>query len=230
MHTTLTASDGHRLDAFVARPEGEPIAGLVIAQEMYGLTDYLKDVCHYFAGRGFLTVAPALYDRKEPGLVFDYDKPSHDRAQRIYKNWDFEDSLKDLDAAKAHVASAGKVGIVGYCWGGTLAWLAACRRDYSAAVAYYGSLMPDYAQENAMCPTIAIIGTEDTTIPPDRLDMFRKAQPTIPVHLYSGAKHGFDNPMRVERYHPQACDEARQLTVAFLSEYLARSNSEVTNV
>jgi carboxymethylenebutenolidase len=222
VQTKLIASDGHQFEAYVVRPRGKPVAGVVIAQEMYGITDYLKDVCSFFAAHDFLAIAPALYDRRAPGLVFDYDKASHDRAQAIYKNWNFDEALMDLDAAKAHIAEAGKVGIVGYCWGGTLAWLAATRKDFGAAVAYYGSMMPDYANEQARCPTIAIIGTEDTTLPPDRIDLFRRAQPSIDVLLYPGAKHGFDNPLRVERYHPQACDEARAVTLQFLRQHLAQ--------
>lgn len=222
MQTKLIASDGHQLEAYVAHPRGKPIAGVVIAQEMYGITDYLKDVCSFFASHGFLTVAPALYDRKAPGLVFDYDKASHDLAQIIYKNWNFDEALMDLDAAKAHVAEAGKVGIVGYCWGGTLAWLGATRKDYAAAVAYYGSMMPDYATEEPRCPTIAVIGLEDTTLPPHRIEHFRRAQPSIEVVLYPGAKHGFDNPMRFERYHQQASRAGRGKTLSFLIQHLTK--------
>jgi carboxymethylenebutenolidase len=216
----LTAKDGHVCEAHVSEPRGPAKAGLVIAQEMYGLTSYLDDVCDFFASQGFLTIAPALFDRREKGLVFPYDKESHDRAQVIYKNWNFEHALDDLDAARAYVASAGKVGIVGYCWGGTLAWLAACRRSYGAAVAYYGSMMPDFAGEQAACPTIAIIGTQDSTLPPARIDIFRRGRPEVPVHLYEGAKHGFDNPSRADRYHPPARAAAREETLAFLDQHL----------
>lgn len=213
----LATRDGHDLDAFLAEPEGEVRGGVVLGQEMYGLNDYLRDTCRFFASHGYRTIAPALYDRVERGLVFPYEKGAHDRAQKIYKNWNFEHALDDLDAARDRVADAGKVAIIGYCWGGTLAWLAACRRDYAGAVAYYGSMMPDFAQERPRCPVIAHVGSRDGTMPPARLDIFRAAQPDVPLHVWEGAAHGFDNPGRIDRFHPQACAAAREVTLKFLA-------------
>ena len=174
---TLTARDGHHLDGYLARPPGTVRGGVVVAQEMYGLNDYLRSVCDYYAAHGYLAIAPSLYDRQERGLVFTYGKEDHDRAQRLYKSWNLENALDDLDAARDAVASAGKVGLVGFCWGGSLAWLAACRRDYACTVAYYGSMMPDFATEQPRCPVIAHIGDQDTTLPPERIDAFRASQP-----------------------------------------------------
>ena len=130
---TLTARDGHHLDGYLARPPGTVRGGVVVAQEMYGLNDYLRSVCDYYAAHGYLAIAPSLYDRQERGLVFTYGKEDHDRAQRLYKSWNLESALDDLDAARDAVANAGKVGLVGFCWGGSLAWLAACRREYACA-------------------------------------------------------------------------------------------------
>ena len=107
--------------------------------------------------------------------------------------------------------------MVGFCWGGTLAWLAACRRDYAAVVAYYGSMMPDFASETARCPVIAQIGSADTTMPAERIELFRRAQPTVPIHMYPGAQHGFDTPSRADRFHDEACQLARQRTLDFLA-------------
>jgi carboxymethylenebutenolidase len=216
----LKARDGHELDGYLARPAGPVRGGIVIAQEMYGLNNYLRSVCDHFAGHGYLALAPALYDRQQPGLVYTYSKDDHDRAQRTYKRRDWTAALYDLDAARAAVAEAGKVGLVGFCWGGSLAWLAACRRDYACAVAYYGSAMPDFAHEQARCPVIAHIGDRDTSMPAARIVDFRAAQPSVPVHIYEGAPHGFDNPNRVERHHPQACRIARERTLAFLARHV----------
>lgn len=216
----LRAKDGHELDAFIAEPEGVARGAIVVGQEMYGVNAYLRDTCRFFASHGYATIAPALYDRAERGLVFPYDRESHDRAQKIYKAWNFDHALDDFDAARERVASAGKVAIIGYCWGGTLAWLAACRRPYSAAVAYYGSMMPDFAGETPRCPVIAHVGSRDATMPPARLDIFRAAQPDVPLYVWEGAQHGFDNPGRVDRYHAQASDKAREVTLAFLASTL----------
>lgn len=216
----LKARDGHQLDAYVARPAATPRGGVVVVQEMYGLNTYLQAVCEFYAAHGYVAIAPALYDRHRPGLVFDYSKEDHDRAQQVYKNWNFDLALDDMDAARDAVAAEGRVGLVGFCWGGTLAWLAACRRDYACAVAYYGSMMPDYATEPSRCPVIAHIGDQDTTMPPRRIDSFRQAQPTVPVYIYAGAQHGFDNRDRLPRYHEKACREAREHTLAFFAKHI----------
>jgi carboxymethylenebutenolidase len=215
--TRLMAQDGHACDAFLAEPQGDVRGSVVLAQEMYGLNEYLRDTCRFFAAHGYRTIAPALYDRAERGLVFPYEKEAHDRAQKVYKNWDFENALNDLDAARDHVSERGKCAVIGYCWGGTLAWLAACRRRYAGAVAYYGSMMPDFSHETPQCPVIAHVGSRDNTMPPARLDLFRAAQPNVPLYIWEGAAHGFDNSGRTERFHPQACASARQVTLDFLA-------------
>jgi carboxymethylenebutenolidase len=217
---SLTACDGHQFEAYLAQPRDKPRGGVVVAQEMYGVNAYLRSVCDFYAGHGYLAIAPALYDRQEQGLVFAYNKDEHDRAQRLYKSWNLDSALNDLDAARAAAAAAGHVGIVGFCWGGSLAWLAACRRSYACAVAYYGSMMPDFASEQPRCPVIAHIGAQDNTLPPARIDAFRTAQPRVPVHLYPGAQHGFDNEDREPRHHPEACRLARGRTLAFLAQHV----------
>jgi len=217
----LTARDGHQLDAYLARPAGFIRGGLVVAQEMYGITDYLKSVCDFFAAHGYLAIAPAVYDRKERNLVLAYDEgPQHNYAQELFNNWDWPAALIDLDAGKQAVADAGRVGIVGFCFGGSLAWLAACRYAYTAAVCYYGSDMPKYAGEQPRCPVMAHVGSEDKSFPPDQVAAFRKAHPEVTFHVHDGAPHGFDNSMRPARYHARACENARALTLEFLARHI----------
>lgn len=216
----LTARDGHSLDAYLARPAAGVRGALVIAQEMYGINAYLRSVCDFYAAHGYLAIAPALYDRKQPGLIYSYTKDDHDRAQQTYTAWDLDAALDDLDAGRDAVAQAGKVGLIGFCWGGSLAWLAACRRNYAGTVAYYGSLMPDFAGEAARCPVIAHVGDKDTSLPAARIARFRAAQPSVPVHLYPGAQHGFDNENRTERYHAEAHQLARERTLEFLARHV----------
>ncbi len=216
----IRAADGHELEAFLAHPAGAPKGAIVLGQEMYGVNEYLRETCRFFASHGYTTIAPSLYDRVESGLVFPYDKESHDRAQKIYKAWNFGHALNDFDAARDTVASSGNVAVIGYCWGGTLAWIAACRRAYAVAIAYYGSMMPDFANETPKCPVIAHVGELDNTMPPARLDLFRAAQPDVPMYVWEGARHGFDNPGRADRYHAHASEKAREVTLKLLAETL----------
>src|SRR3954468_17954489 len=102
----LTARDGHDLEAYLARPPDTVRGGVVVAQEMYGLNSYLRSVCDFYAAHGYLAIAPALYDRQERNVVFTYDKQDHDRAQHLYKNWNLENALGDLEAARDAVATA----------------------------------------------------------------------------------------------------------------------------
>jgi carboxymethylenebutenolidase len=217
----LTASDGHPLDAYLARPAGTPRGGIVIAQEMYGITEYLTSVCDFYAAHGYLAIAPALYDRKQHNLVLSYDEgPDHDRAQNLFNNWDWNAALVDLDAARAAVAYAGRVGIVGFCFGGSLTWLAACRYSYACAVAYYGSDMPRYRDENPRCPVIAHVGDKDKSFPSDQVAAFRARHPEVTFHIHADAPHGFDNPSRPARHQPEACRIARGQTLAFLEQHI----------
>ena len=214
----LTSRDGHELDAYLSRPTAGTRGGLVVAQEMYGINAYLRSVCDFYAAHGYLAIAPALYDRRQRDLVYDYTQDDHDRAQRTYKAWDLSLALDDLDAGCTAVAAAGKVALIGFCWGGSLAWLAACRRNYAGTVAYYGSMMPDHADETPRCPVIAHIGDRDSTLPSEKIARFRAAQPSVPVHIYPGAQHGFDNENRAARHDPAAHRLARERTLEFLAQ------------
>src|SRR5215213_8409957 len=124
---------------------------------MYGVNDYLRGVCDDLGSQRYVAIAPALYDRVQPGLTYSYTKEDHDRAQHASGALDLVAALDDLEAAREAVAGAGtrRVAIVGFCLGGSLTWLSACRRTYDAAVAYYGALMLDHAGEQPRCPVIA---------------------------------------------------------------------------
>lgn len=216
---TLTASDGHQFSAYLARPADEAKGGIVVSMEMYGVNDYLKAVCDRYAGDGYLCIAPAYFDRHERDLTLPYDDVGSVRGKELSAINDFDLTLADAAAAADHIrADAGKVAIMGYCFGGTVTWLAACRGNFDAAIAYYGSNMCDYPDLPARCPTICHVGDLDTAVPPADVKMFQKKRPEVFWHIYPGAQHGFDNWTRPARYHEEAAALARKRTLEFLAD------------
>lgn len=182
---TITTRDGHGMDGYLAEPAGNPRGGVVVAQEMYGVNKYLRGVADHFATHGYLAVAPALHDRLGKGYVFDYTKVGHDDAARAYFSTDWNVSVRDLEdagqwaTARAGLA-AGHCAVVGFCYGGTLAWMAACRMPLACAVSYYGGNLDDYADETPRCPILLHMGVEDRTFSSAKRERFAKAQPNVP--------------------------------------------------
>jgi carboxymethylenebutenolidase len=211
----LVASDGHRLQAYVAVPNGTARGGLVVVQEIFGVNPHMRAVADGYAGDGYLAVAPALFDRVERNVELGYTPDDRQRGSALKSACGNEKPLLDVAAAIAHAGSAGKVGIVGYCWGGLLSWLAACKLDtLAASVPYYGGGMPDHAQLRPRCPVMAHFGELDQHIKLESVHAFRAAQPTVTVHLYP-AEHGFNCDQRAS-YHPASAQLARERTLAFL--------------
>jgi carboxymethylenebutenolidase len=216
---TLQAADGHELSAYRADPLGEARGGLVIVQEIFGVNSHIRSVADGFAADGYVAVAPALFDRIERGVEFGYDPDSVARGRELKGHMSWDDAVKDIAAAVAALSGL-KVGVVGYCMGGTVAFLAATRiAGLSAAVGYYGGQINDFKDETPQCPVMLHFGTEDASIPMDNVAAVRAAQPDIPVHIYEGAGHGFNCDQRGS-HHPQASATARERTLAFLRENL----------
>ncbi|MGH9640662.1 MAG: dienelactone hydrolase family protein, partial [Bryobacteraceae bacterium] len=180
-HITLTAADGHKLDAYVAHPEDEPIAGLVIVQEIFGVNAHIRSVADGYAKDGFLAVAPALFDRIRPGIELGYDGADMQTAIGLAPKLNPEKSLEDVAAALDFAASATgkKTGVVGYCFGGTLAWLAATRLHPAAAVGYYGGRIANYAAETPSAPVLLHFGKQDAHIPADAVEKVHAAHPEV---------------------------------------------------
>jgi len=218
-HVKLTADDGHELSAYIARPEGAAKGGLVIVQEIFGVNSHIRAVTDGFAAEGYLAVAPALFDRIRPGIELGYDEAgvAEGRALRPQVGWDA--TVRDVAAAMAVAAEAGKVGVVGYCWGGSAAWLAATRLKPAAAVGYYGGHIHEFATEKPACPVMLHFGEEDAGIPLENVERVRAAQPGIEIHLYPGAGHGFSCDQRGS-YHAESTALARQRSLAFLEPLL----------
>jgi carboxymethylenebutenolidase len=214
----LTVSDGHAFDAYIARPAGAPRGGLVVAMEMYGVNGYVREVCDRYAAESYLAIAPDMWSRAEPNLTLPYDDVGSVKGKQLSAKNDWYASMLDLEAARQAVASAGKVAVTGYCFGGTLTWLAACKGSFDAAIAYYGSDMCDFPELEPNCPILCHVGDADTAVPPAKVAAFQKRHPEVPWHIYPGVPHGFDNHTRPARYHAEASAQARAYTMAFLAE------------
>ena len=189
LNIELTAADGHRLSAYLAEPQGAPHGGIVVIQEIFGVTRHIRAVADQFAAAGFLAAAPALFDRVERGVDVPYTG--------MQKGFSYVKALKtdqvmfDIQAAIDRVSAAGKVGVVGYCWGGTMAYLAAARLKIAAAVAYYGGGIHNYTGEKPRAPVMFHFGEKDTHIPLSAVEQIKTAYPEGIYHMYP-ADHGFN--------------------------------------
>ncbi len=214
----LTASDGHELDAYLAEPSAPARAGLVVIQEIFGVNVHIRTVADGFAADGYTAIAPALFDRVEPGVELGYEDPDRDRGRAISGEVGWDGPVLDIAAAAQALKPAGRVGVVGYCWGGSLAWLAACRLKVDCSVGYYGGKIKDYLDETPRCPVMLQFGDADKSIPLEDVDTIRAAHGDVPVHVYPGG-HGFNCDRRAS-HNPESAAQARERTITFIAEHL----------
>ncbi len=218
MTITLTATDGHILQAYTAGAE-DAERGIVVLQEIFGVNSHIRDVCDFYASKGYRVIAPALFDRIEPGVEMGYTAGDVERGKQFKAKVSYEDALKDIEAAAAALSQQKKIGVVGFCWGGTLTWLAACRSaEFSAASCWYGAGIAELRDEKAQCPVQMHFGEKDKSIPPSDVDAIRAAQPDVDVCIYD-ADHGFGCDQRGS-YDPFASELARTRTVEFFKAHL----------
>jgi carboxymethylenebutenolidase len=220
-YVTLHAADGHALSAYVARPTSDPVAALVVIQEIFGVNPHIRSVADAYAKDGFLAVAPALFDRIQPGIELAYEGPDMQTARSLIPKLDPEKALTDVAAAIDYASSATgkKVGVIGYCFGGTIAWLAATRLHPAAAVGYYGGRIANYADETPTAPVMLHFGRQDAHIPAEEVEKIQAAHSEVEIHWYD-AGHGFNCDARAS-YNPAAAKEARQRSLSFLQHHLA---------
>jgi carboxymethylenebutenolidase len=195
---TLVARDGHRLSGYRAEPEAPAQGRLVVIQEVFGVNAHIRDICDRFADLGYVALAPALFDRLETGVDLGYDEAGIAAGRALVGRLGWETPMLDVAAAAQALAPDGRAGVVGYCWGGTVAWLAACRLDVAAAACYYGRQIVDFVDETPKCPTILHFGGEDALIPLASVDRIKAAHPALPVYVYEGAGHGFNCDRRAD--------------------------------
>jgi carboxymethylenebutenolidase len=222
--TDLRSSDGFTFPAYVAQPAGSPKGGIVVLQEIFGVNSHIRNVADGYAKEGYLAVAPATFHRVKPGIELGYgeqDVKEGAALKAAVEGLPAPGVLPDIQAAIAHAAQAGKVGIVGYCWGGLLTWRSACLLDgLAAAVPYYGGGMTQPAEiaRQPKCPVMVHFGEKDHVIPMDTVEAFRKAHPEVDVHVYA-AGHGFNCDQRGS-YDAEAAKLARERTLAFFARHV----------
>ena len=246
--TTLHAADGHAMNAYVATPPAamnayadqphggvaqpqamnayaatpaaKPKGGVIVLQEIFGVNGHIRKVCDNFAAAGYLAVAPALFDRVQPGVELGYTPEDIPTGRDIRMKVPLDGSIADIAAVVPIAAKAGKVAVVGYCWGGFLAWVASSRvPGIAAAVGYYGGGITTQLDHAPKVPTMLHFGEQDHGIPLTDVDQIRKAYPAIPIHLYP-AGHGFNCDERGS-YDAASAKLALERTLEFFAAHLA---------
>lgn len=216
---SLTASDGFRLGAYRADPPGQPRGGLVVIQEIFGVNHHIRSVCDRFAALGYAALAPAVFDRYSPNFESGYSPAEVDEARKIIPRIDWQAMLRDTAAAIAAVQDAGKVGIVGYCMGGTVAFLAAAKLDgLAAAVGYYGGQTAKNADLVPRVPVLLHFGEHDSSIPMSDVELLRQKRPDCEIETYN-AGHAFNCDERAN-YDAVSAERALERTRAFLAEHI----------
>ena len=216
--TGLVAADGHRLQAYEAVPAGAARGGVVVVQEIFGVNDHIRRVADGYAADGYRVIAPALFDRVRPGIELGYTDADIAEGRKIRGQLTFEQALADVEAARKALGD-GNIGIVGYCWGGTVTWLAAARLPgFAAAASYYGGGIGQFAVEHPRCPTQCHFGEKDHAIPLTEVAAVRDANPAVEVYTYP-AGHGFNCDARAS-FDAAAAKLARERTLAFFSKHI----------
>ncbi|WEK02726.1 MAG: dienelactone hydrolase family protein [Candidatus Devosia phytovorans] len=220
--TTITASDGFTLNAYAARPASKPIGGVVLIQEVWGLNDWIRSEVDRYAAEGFLTVAPAMFDRVE----FGYESNNYGPEQfavigELMKKFDHKTALLDVAAAITTAADGDKVGITGYCFGGAVSWRAAAHEGMglSAASGYYGGGVPNYIDLAPRIPTEMHFGDQDKGIPLEQIEALKARHPEADIYTYP-ADHGFCNSARPGNFNADACAKANARTLDFFRKHL----------
>lgn len=220
----LKSADGFTFPAYVAEPSGKPRGGLVVLQEIFGVNSHIRSVADGYAADGYFVVAPATFHRAKAGVEMGYTEADMNAGfalKTAVEELPAPGVMPDIQAAIDHAAQGGKVGIVGYCWGGLLTWRSACAlKGLSAAVPYYGGGMttPEEAARQPGVPVMAHFGNKDHWIPLDTVEAFKKTHPGVIVHVYE-ANHGFNCDQRGS-YNEAAAKLARERSLAFFAQHL----------
>jgi carboxymethylenebutenolidase len=216
---TLMARDGHEFSAWLAAPAGKPRGAVVVIQEIFGVNAHVRAVADRYAAEGYVAIAPAVFDRIRRGIELGYTPDTMKEGFGYAQQLQPEKTLLDLGASIAVVKHAGRVGAVGFCWGGKMAYVSACELPIACAVAYYGGRIVAELGKTPKCPVLYHFGGKDTHIPPSDIDQIRAVDKRGTFFVYPEADHGFNCDMRAS-FNADAAQLARQRTLAFLAQHL----------
>jgi carboxymethylenebutenolidase len=219
-HINIPTNGTQCIGAYLAEPPGKPKGGIVVIQEIFGVNAHIRHVADRFAAAGYTAIAPAFFDHLETGLELDYTDESLQRGRLLVGELGLDRAVEDVASAAQAIASAGKIGTVGYCWGGTVALLSAIRLGLPS-VSYYGARNVPFLGEALKAPVIFHFGEEDKSIPPEMVAKHREMLPHVDVHTYAGAGHAFNREIDPSHYHDASARLAWQRTMAFFDTYLA---------
>jgi carboxymethylenebutenolidase len=221
-HFSLTAADKHQLGAYRADPKAGARGAVVVIQEIFGVNSHIRAVCDRFADAGYIAVAPALFDRTQRNFESGYSPDEIAIARKFIADPDWDAMLRGAQAAIDVVAATGPVAIVGFCMGGTVAFLAATRlTGLAAAVCYYGGRIVAFADEKPRCPTQMHFGEKDQSIPMSDVEIIKRKRPDCEIYVYPEAGHGFHCDERGSFHQPSAA-LAYERTQAFLQAHMRK--------
>lgn len=216
---TLTAADGHKFQAFEAGSINAP-RGLVVLQEIFGVNQHIRDVAERLAGYGYRVLAPALFDRISPDIELGYDQAGIQAGLEARGKIPAAQTLMDIEATAAAFGAAKPIGIIGYCWGGSLAWVGATQTNlFKAASCWYGGQIVQTKEAKPNCPVQMHFGEVDHGIPLQDVEAIKAAQPDLDIYIYPGAQHGFGCDQRPS-YSPKDCELATLRSLTFFAEHL----------
>jgi carboxymethylenebutenolidase len=222
----LSADDGHRFSAYHSKPSSSSLCKgrVVIIQEVFGVNQHIRDVCDRFSESGFETLAPSLFDRLEPDVQLGYLAEDVEKGRSLRSRLEWDDGLKDTIASIGYLAQSGPVAVVGFCYGGTIAWLAANKAPLRAAVCYYGSYIHQFRDQRPQCPALLHFGALDHMIPLENIEDIKDAntEANLDICIYPEAGHGFNCNLRDSSHEPGA-ELAWQRTLDFLSQNFTRA-------
>ena len=224
-HINLNTSGMQCIGAYLARPEGKSRGGIVVVQEIFGVNAHIRSVANGFAADGYTAIAPAFFDHVESGVELRYDPADFDRGKALAGEVGFTRALEDVASAAESIASAGRIGVVGYCWGGTVAFLSAVRLGLPS-VSYYGARNVNYLDEPLLAPVQFHYGEQDSSSPPEAIqkvrDALQDASHEVEIYTYPSG-HAFNRDIDPSHYHAASAKLARERTLAFLARNLVEA-------